>query len=124
MLKSLTIMTVFLGLTASTVLAVTGQTIQIQPVATMTWEQLEKLDQQISKTAAVQQRAIPYMPAPQPRELPAKTPITPQTDQSLQTPRLTPAEPDATLGPSLLNRIACSSTRRAAAPGRSGGGRR
>src|SRR5574341_152152 len=106
MLKSLTIMTVFLGLTASTVLAVTGQTIQIQPVATMTWEQLEKLDQQISKTAAVQQRAIPYMPAPQPRELPAKTPITPQTDQSLQTPRLTPAEPDATLGPSLLNSFA------------------
>lgn len=106
MLKNLTILAVFLSLTASAVLAVTGQTIQIQPVATMTWEQLEKLDQKISETAAVQERSIPYMPAPQPRELPAKTPIIPQNQHSLQSPRLTPAEPDATLGPALITSFA------------------
>ena len=106
MLKNLTILAVFLSLTASAVLAVTGQTIQIQPVATLTWDQIVELDQKLSKTAAAEQRTIPFMPAPGPREISAKTPVLNQSQTLGEQQRFASAQPDATLGPALITNFA------------------
>jgi len=100
------IMAAWLALTASLTWGVTGQTIQIQPVATLTWDQIVELDQKLGKTAAVQQRVIPFMPAPGPREISAKTPVLNQSQTLGEQQRFASAQPDATLGPALLTNFA------------------
>ena len=101
--KLLLVLTTWLLVTQA-LAGVTGQTIQIQPVATVTWDQIVELDQKLGKAAAVQQRVIPYMPAPAPRELPAKTPLLNQSPAQQQ--KFASAQPDATLGPPLLTSFA------------------
>ncbi len=112
--KKLTLALGLLFLTASQLYAVTGQTIQIQPVATATWDEIVKLDQKLGKTASTKANVIPFMPAPAPREVSAKLPVNYRPEQMIQ--QKLDVEADITAGPPLITSFAALGDNNASIP--------